>query len=146
MVYDTSDPDWTLVGVNAEYGFAPANYIEVIEQAAPLKATLGARAGPALPERPVETESEGVPTPNSPSSPVQGPAAALAGILHQHKASTSANPQTLPSPPAITLPPRRPMYTPEESEDEDTNPPPALPRRPPSQQVTPPQQLSTQAQ
>jgi len=26
-VFDTSDPNWTLVGVNDEYGFAPANYI-----------------------------------------------------------------------------------------------------------------------
>ncbi|KAJ5372096.1 hypothetical protein N7517_004102 [Penicillium concentricum] len=33
MVYDTSDPDWTLVGTNSEYGFAPSNYIEIIEDA-----------------------------------------------------------------------------------------------------------------
>lgn len=34
-VYDTSDPDWTLVGCNGEYGFAPANYIEIGESAPP---------------------------------------------------------------------------------------------------------------
>ncbi|KPI44986.1 Actin cytoskeleton-regulatory complex protein sla1 [Cyphellophora attinorum] len=28
-VFDTSDDDWTLVGVNGEFGFAPANYIEL---------------------------------------------------------------------------------------------------------------------
>jgi len=27
-VYDYSDPDWTLVGFEGEYGFAPANYLE----------------------------------------------------------------------------------------------------------------------
>ena len=28
-VFDISDPDWILVGLDGEYGFAPANYIEV---------------------------------------------------------------------------------------------------------------------
>ncbi|TQS36410.1 hypothetical protein Golomagni_03142 [Golovinomyces magnicellulatus] len=28
-VFDTSDADWILVGLNGEYGFAPANYIEI---------------------------------------------------------------------------------------------------------------------
>jgi hypothetical protein len=27
-VYDKSDPDWALVGLNGQYGYAPANYIE----------------------------------------------------------------------------------------------------------------------
>ncbi|KAJ8101299.1 hypothetical protein POJ06DRAFT_93964 [Lipomyces tetrasporus] len=33
-VYDTSDPDWVLVGVRDEYGFAPSNYIEFISEEA----------------------------------------------------------------------------------------------------------------
>src|SRR5690606_36025779 len=28
-VYDSSDPNWTLVGHKGEYGFAPSNYIEL---------------------------------------------------------------------------------------------------------------------
>lgn len=28
-VYDVSDPDWSLVAVDGDYGFAPANYIEI---------------------------------------------------------------------------------------------------------------------
>lgn len=38
LVYDTSDPDWTLVGVKDDYGFAPANYIEILEDVAPTPA------------------------------------------------------------------------------------------------------------
>ncbi|KAK9455323.1 hypothetical protein V1511DRAFT_459030 [Dipodascopsis uninucleata] len=38
-VYDTSDPDWVLVGLKDEYGFAPSNYIEYIsDEAAALHA------------------------------------------------------------------------------------------------------------
>ncbi|KAJ4136743.1 cytoskeletal protein binding protein [Fusarium oxysporum] len=28
-VYDTSDPDWILTGLDGEYGFVPSNYIEM---------------------------------------------------------------------------------------------------------------------
>ena len=28
-VYDTSDPDWILVGLDGEFGFVPANYIDM---------------------------------------------------------------------------------------------------------------------
>ncbi|KAL7268049.1 cytoskeletal protein binding protein [Rhizina undulata] len=30
-IYDATDPDWALVGIHGEYGFAPANYIEKVE-------------------------------------------------------------------------------------------------------------------
>ncbi|KAK9478217.1 hypothetical protein V1514DRAFT_331945 [Lipomyces japonicus] len=33
-VYDTSDPDWVLVGVREEFGFAPSNYIEYLSEEA----------------------------------------------------------------------------------------------------------------
>lgn len=133
-VYDTSDPDWALVGLDGDYGFAPSNYIEIPEEAAS-----------AMPSRPratsqseQEPEPEQLPTPRSVESPAQqSPAAALAGIIQQKTGSSGVQRATISPPPAITLPPRRPQYTPEES-DEDTPPPPNLPKRPQSQQISPP--------
>jgi hypothetical protein len=29
-VYDSSEPDWTLVGLNGEFGFVPSNYIDLV--------------------------------------------------------------------------------------------------------------------
>ena len=125
QVYDnTSDPEWTLVGLDGEYGFAPANYIEITgkaEQKSP-----PAALSPQLPER----ESE----PQQPSSPVTGartgPAAAIAGIMHQKSPSTDSTPAN------VSLPPRRQQFTPEDSEEDI--PAPSLPQRPPSQQLSPP--------
>ncbi|KKY37152.1 putative cytoskeleton assembly control protein sla1p [Diaporthe ampelina] len=37
-IFDTSDPDWILVGFNGDYGFVPANYIDMADGAA--KATV----------------------------------------------------------------------------------------------------------
>ena len=58
-VFDTSDPDWILVGLDGEYGFAPANYIEVSD---------GEEASgpppPSLPRRPIEPEEQPEPDPN----------------------------------------------------------------------------------
>ncbi|KAL8697698.1 MAG: hypothetical protein Q9224_002185 [Gallowayella concinna] len=128
-VYDTSDDDWTLVGLNGEYGFAPANYIEITGAADPQSPPVA-----SSPEATRDTE------PDSPSSPVQpapsqGAAAAIAGIMSNR---TIAPPN--PQPPATTIPergiPSRSQYTPEDSDDEP--PPPSLPRRPPSQQLSPP--------
>ncbi|KAL9035913.1 MAG: hypothetical protein Q9180_004596, partial [Flavoplaca navasiana] len=128
-VYDTSDEDWTLVGLNGEYGFAPANYIEITGVA-------DSQSTSAVPSPETTRDT----APESPSSPVeaaspQGPAAAIAGIMSQRGAAT---PNTQP-PPESTMPrniPPRPQYTPEDSDDEA--PPPSLPRRPPSQQLSPP--------
>lgn len=112
------------MGLDGEYGFAPSNYIDITgkaEQSSPQA---------ALSPQTSEREAE----PEQPSSPVStartGPAAAVAGIMHQK--SPSAAP-----PPAITsLPPRRPQLTPEDSDEEP--PAPSLPQRPPSQQLSPP--------
>ncbi|QSS55409.1 cytoskeleton assembly control protein SLA1p [Histoplasma capsulatum var. duboisii H88] len=138
VVYDTSDPDWTLVGVNNDFGFAPANYIEITEE------FLAKEASPApphsLPTKSAETESEGALTPASHSSADASPAAALAGILHKSQPSISEQSRPVPSPQA-PQPARQPTFTPEESDGEDATPPPALPRRPPSQQNTPSSQL-----
>jgi len=105
-VYDTSDPDWILVGLDGEYGFAPANYIEVPEETASSEP-----AAPSLPRRP--TPSDDIEeAPESPKIPV-GPAAALAGILNNQRQSTSSS---------------RPQYTPEASDEDE--PTPSLPARP----------------
>ncbi|KAJ9669377.1 hypothetical protein H2201_000729 [Coniosporium apollinis] len=134
-VYDTSDPDWTLVGLAGEYGFAPANYIEASNTA----------AAPAMPARPraVEAEPEpeadrySPPTPDSPASPPPNPAAAVAAIIQQktRQRSASSGRAIVSPPPALSPPPRQPQYTPEESDEE---PPPAIPQRPVSQQLSPP--------
>ncbi|KAH8820535.1 actin cytoskeleton-regulatory complex protein sla1 [Xylogone sp. PMI_703] len=122
QVFDTSDPDWILVGLDDEYGFAPANYIEVQEGSATPAAAPAAPAPPSLPQRPVQVEEEEPEPPSeSPSSPVQTPAAAIAGIMRQRNASISSN----PAPPTPTRP--TVQFTPEESDEEE--PKPALPSR-----------------
>jgi hypothetical protein len=120
-VFDTSDPDWILVGLDGEYGFAPANYIEVQDEASATEPP-----PPSLPRRPVlaEEEDDYAQTPESPSSPVHNPAAALASVLTQPK--TSAPPARAPAP----------QYTPEASDD-DEGPTPSLPARPVSQVRSP---------
>ncbi|KAK9323346.1 hypothetical protein V1517DRAFT_98004 [Lipomyces orientalis] len=45
-VYDTSDPDWVLVGVRDEFGFAPSNYIEFISEEAAIAIVARASATP----------------------------------------------------------------------------------------------------
>jgi actin cytoskeleton-regulatory complex protein SLA1 len=122
-VFDTSDPDWILVGLDGEYGFAPANYIELHEG----DESPAAAPTPSLPRRPTlpERHAEPEPEPASPQSPVQqSPAAALAGIIHQRK--TSAPPARAPAP----------QYTPEASDEEEA-PTPTLPARPASQARSP---------
>ncbi|KAK5145982.1 hypothetical protein LTR04_001161, partial [Oleoguttula sp. CCFEE 6159] len=132
-VYDTSDPDWTLVGLDGEYGFAPSNYIEVASSAAP-----------AMPSRPraaaVEPEYDVPPTPSSVGSGARNPAAALAGIIQQRTGPSSPTTRrSLASPPPLEIARRRPQYTPEGSDEDPPSPPaPHLPQRPPSQQLSPP--------
>ncbi|KAL8849127.1 MAG: hypothetical protein Q9221_005896 [Calogaya cf. arnoldii] len=129
-VYDTSDEDWTLVGLDGEYGFAPANYIEITS-------TADSRSTSAVPSPEVTRDL----APESPSSPVetaspQAPAAAIAGIMSKRGA---VPPDSQPPPATTTMARDRPpqsQYTPEDSDDEP--PPPSLPRRPPSQQLSPP--------
>ncbi|KAI1133493.1 hypothetical protein F5Y10DRAFT_259816 [Nemania abortiva] len=136
-VYDASDADWILVGFESEFGFVPANYIEMGDAATrqetepepdhePEQAAVP--APPALPIRPiapVEPEEPSSPRlPDRPSSIAStatpgGPAAAIANVM-QERASSRAL-----TPPPITLPPRQPrpyVESPEQS--------PALPTRP----------------
>lgn len=130
LVFDTSDPDWTLVSVNNEYGFAPANYIEATDAFQTPEST--PEESPPLPQRiprsAPEPEDEMSPGSLSPASPA-GPAAAIAGILHQQRASESSAPPTPRQPPVI--------YTPEDSDEVDNVPAPTLPQRPVSQAPRP---------
>lgn len=138
-MYDTSDPDWTLVGVDGDYGFAPANYINANEAAEAAPAV----TSPALPARPTAPaapapDSDDEQQPPTPESPVhQSPAVALAGIIQKKSEQAAAAPRSAISPPPnISAPPRRVQFTPEESDEE--SPPPRPPRRPESEQVSPP--------
>jgi actin cytoskeleton-regulatory complex protein SLA1 len=136
-VFDTSDDDWTLVGLNGEYGFAPANYIEVEEEEAP--PPMPSRPRPAAaPEPAPEPLSRRARTPSPPASPIQSPAAALAGIIQsKSNGSRGGLRRSIPSPPpAVTRPPRKQVqFTPEESDEEP--PAPKLPQRRQSEQSSP---------
>ncbi|TGJ78112.1 hypothetical protein E0Z10_g10653 [Xylaria hypoxylon] len=134
-VYDASDPDWILVGYESDFGFVPANYIDMSnvtahqdsEHEAEPEVDLPPPSLPQRPRAPVEPEEpRSPPLPNRPPSMPSptlpsGPAAALAGVM-QARASTRA-----PTPPPITLPPRQPRAYVEEPETELS---PALPDRP----------------
>ncbi|XP_014560070.1 hypothetical protein COCVIDRAFT_90249 [Bipolaris victoriae FI3] len=143
-VYDTTDPDWTLVGVESDYGFAPANYIELIKgKAASAAPTASSPAAPSRPPMPPAADSfddSQPPTPDSPAQP--SPAAALAGII-QKKSQETAPRSTISPPPNVSAPQRRRVqFTPEESDDEA--PPPSLPQRRVSEAAShPPTQYAT---
>lgn len=138
LVYDTTDPDWTLVGLNGEYGFAPANYIELIDDVVDKEAGRSSPISVPSPRlHPTVIEVDQPSGLDSRTASSSGPAAALAGIMYK-RASAKPPGRSRSPPPNITLPPRRPQYTPEESEDEPPSPPaPSLPQRPPSQSLSP---------
>ena len=124
-VYDTSDPDWTLVGVNSDFGFAPSNYIEIVEDAAAQPPSL------SLPQRPVEQPDEEPDEEPASSAPARAPpAAAIANILQQQQHYQE---EMEPPPPPK---PARPTYYPESHDNESESPPPSLPRRPAAQRVS----------
>jgi actin cytoskeleton-regulatory complex protein SLA1 len=129
-VFDTSDPDWTLVGVNDEYGFAPANYIE-LQEASPDKVPV-ATSKKVAPEVPVASDSAASPAFSSPTTSTQGPAAALAKVLGGGTPMSPIAGRSIASPAA----PRQ-QFTPEASEDEVEEAAPALPQRPLSQSLSP---------
>lgn len=114
------------MGVNGEYGFAPANYIEISED-----------GGPQSPSSASTRQQDRAPEPYVPSTPqsangsIQTPAAAMAGILH-HQTTGASRPSNM------SLPPRRTTYTPEASDEEPEEQAPTLPRRPPSEAISPP--------
>ena len=125
-VYDTSDPDWTLVGVNGDFGFAPANYIELSSTAPKSPTTV---TQPTISPAINSTASP------EPSSQIQssGPAANLARVLGggAPRASRTSREITAAAPPPSQL-------TPEASDAEEEEQAPALPQRPPSQTLSSP--------
>jgi len=129
-VFDTSDPDWTLVGINDDYGFAPANYIE-LQEASPPKAPLPTSKRNA-PEVSGVSDSEASPVTSLPSASVQSPAATLAKVLGGGAPTSPIAARSIAPP---TAP--RPQFTPEASDDEAEENAPALPQRPPSQSLSP---------
>lgn len=123
--------------MNGEYGFAPANYIELsddVDKETGRNSPISV-ASPRL--QSAVSEVEQPPGLESRTASSSGPAAAFAGIMHK-RASAKPPGRSRSPPPNITLPPRRPQYTPEESDDEPPSPPaPSLPQRPPSQSLSP---------
>lgn len=130
QVYDTSDPNWTLVGVNDDYGFAPANYIE-LQEISPAKSPLAASNKTAS-EVPAASDLEASPVTASPTASVPGPAAALAKVLGGRAPMSPIAARSMAAPEAA-----RQQFTPEASEDEAEEAAPALPQRPPSQSLSP---------
>ena len=113
------------MGLDGEYGFVPANYIEVTNALEPAPHSPIASEPSSEPASPqYET-----PEPSSRAAP-SGPAASLAGIMHGQPPPAAID---SPNP---SLSPRQPQYTPEASDEEP--PPPSLPQRPPSEQLSPP--------
>ena len=128
-VFDTSDPDWILVGLDGDYGFVPANYID-IEAAGESRVPPSPPAPPVLPARPQAGTRE-------PESPVEevtsppNPAAALAGVMHGRTASQPRSPPPQPTRASVSF------QEPQDSDDEPVRSP-TLPARPrPSMPASP---------
>ena len=125
------------MGCDGEYGFAPANYIEILGESPgspPIE-----EPAPALPARNVQPERDDAPAPNSlaaTASPTQHHAPAYLGEIQNKFAPKSPDTLTPPSPvlSASRAPPPL-QFTPEDSEEEQ--PAPSLPQRPPSQHLPP---------
>ncbi|CAK7264601.1 cytoskeletal protein binding protein [Sporothrix epigloea] len=141
-IYDISDPDWILAGYENEYGFAPANYIDLDDTGVaaveeddedddPL-ATANDTPPPALPTRQAYIEDdEDVQSPRLPargqtdhSSPTanSSAAAALANVLASRSAQRPVTP-----PPSL---PDRPRYLSDDASEGDDPLSPPLPTRP----------------
>lgn len=111
------------MGLDGEYGFAPANYIEITGHAEPSPSRAAALMDQS-PERvgPEETRA-------ATSAAHRGPAGAIAGIMQQ-----KAQPMVDTPPPASKRASPPQQYTPEASDEEE--PVPSLPQRPESHSFT----------
>jgi actin cytoskeleton-regulatory complex protein SLA1 len=124
------------VGLHGEYGFAPANYIELsgeVDQRSPVSPT-----SPHLPPRNTAVKSA---SPSVEVTPSSAPAAALARIMRRDapEAEYNATLSTNSPPPYIDSPRKGPQFTPEDSDEEPSSlPSPSLPRRAPSQPLPSP--------
>ncbi|KAL6689805.1 hypothetical protein J3F84DRAFT_391226 [Trichoderma pleuroticola] len=129
-VFDTTDEDWILAGLDGEYGFVPANYIELQAAAAAPASAPSVPAAPALPRRPpsqsIAADDSTPPSGNAPAAApaiaapaAADPAVALASVIqkqNQNRQSTR-EPMTL-------------RFKEPELSDEESIRSPALPSRP----------------
>ncbi|WKT38718.1 SH3 domain [Fusarium oxysporum f. sp. vasinfectum] len=114
-VYDTSDPDWILTGLDGEYGFVPSNYIEMGAPAESAPSISSPEPEAASPDLPNDT----APTPSN-------PAAAIAGVMHGRSVSQQSQQSAAPrQPPRASVT----FSEPPEVEDEPVRSP-TLPARP----------------
>ena len=144
-VYDETDPDWTLVGYNGEFGFAPAIYIEAAKDALSSPSPSVSPAPPPKPPRPTAEDGPlpgeaDYPSPSSPQSASSDPAIAIASLIHQRTGGGQQTESTGPTLARSLAAPPPPMarpqqFTPEESEEEEAPPPKAA--RPQSQTTLP---------
>lgn len=131
-VFDTSDEDWILVGLDGDYGFVPANYIEMASsvdqdklEPSPLPPTLPTRPSAAAEaEEPPSSPHRQSSIASETSGAAATPASALAGVLQGR-----SRPDTAVPPPIQPVSPRQ-QYLSGESDEEQS---PALPARPRSQ-------------
>ncbi|KAI8629295.1 hypothetical protein F5Y19DRAFT_96230 [Xylariaceae sp. FL1651] len=131
-VYDASDPDWILVGFESDFGFVPANYIELGSTATrpelePEPKPDVAPSPPLLPTRPSASVEHD--EPKSPPLPSRPLSASTVADGMQSRTSTRAA-----TPPPITVPLRHQKPRAEEFEDE---PSPPIPDRRRSQHTKP---------
>ncbi|KFG86619.1 Actin cytoskeleton-regulatory complex protein sla1 [Metarhizium anisopliae] len=128
QVFDTSDPDWILVGLDGEYGFVPSNYIEMQEGT-----TQDSPSLPAPPALPVRPHSVAAPkeSPSNTTSSLSTPAAALASVIQGKARASTQNPSSPPTQQPTGYQTQHDDSRP--SEDREDNPEPrspALPSRP----------------
>lgn len=141
-VFDTSDPDWILVGLDGDFGFAPSNYIE-LDSSTGDNTREPTPPPPSLPARPTSTVTPGSPDqapvpelkPDRGTSLIaDGPAAALASVIQSRDPGARAS-----SPP----PPQLPSRVPTRSESPESIRSPTLPTRPKTEVSTRPREVTT---
>ena len=146
-VFDDSDPDWTLIGLNGEYGFAPAIYMEALPSESPTADTSSPAAPPPMPARPPAVQEDvRVDDPSiSPSFPAPtDPAAGIAAIIAQRPGAGAAEPSSPPmsTQRALAAPPSiRVHHTGPGDIDDGSSPPPPPPK--PESQSQPPVHIDT---
>ncbi|KAM0627659.1 hypothetical protein ACHAPW_007796 [Verticillium nonalfalfae] len=139
------DEDWILVGLGDEYGFAPANYLEM-QDGATEAAAVPPPGPPSLPVRPTpsavdedhDSADRAAAFSSSPPSSHGNPAAALAGVMQGRSAPSAASP--------LTRSPTSPSYHAADDDDGGRIQSPELPTRPRSQISSPPPHDSARRQ
>ncbi|KAI0140171.1 hypothetical protein F4776DRAFT_615797 [Hypoxylon sp. NC0597] len=164
QVFDTSDPDWILVGYEDDYGFVPANYIEMNVAtttarrteptpapvpepgpepeseptpepvSVPVPAPPSLPARPAAPTEPEAPQSPPLPDRNSSVRSVAAPAAPAGPAAALADVMSGRGPAARAPTPPPITVPPRQQYL---SEESDNEPSPALPARPQSQSTLP---------